>query len=348
MIYLGASRTDLSSKADDWRDRLHAFLFKDRENKVWVMDGRKKISSHDSYFVKMEKTVEYLERKGVLSAAERKWIKDELAYFKRNFDNVVKAEESEMERQAKAYSKRAKKTTQLARDEYKDLMVKLYDAFADWDSGKGKPIAYYFFEELNIRTCPYCNRQYTFTLHTSKAKTSPEYDHFYDKADYPLLAVSFYNLVPSCHTCNHVKGKNNTAKVNPYFKGFDSKFYLYDRDDTNHRLNAAEMLVKGDGVLKMRKEDDSINIDEQGNIDTFGLKGLYDMHDDFVRELLEKAVSYDKTAREQLADAFQKRGYTPDHVYDFIWGKYLEDVNLDNRLLSKLTKDLLEQLEIEK
>ena len=58
MIYLGASRTDLSSKADDWRDRLHAFLFDDRENKVWVMDGRKKISSHDSYFVKMEKTVE--------------------------------------------------------------------------------------------------------------------------------------------------------------------------------------------------------------------------------------------------------------------------------------------------
>lgn len=347
MIFLGASRTDLSSKADDWRALLYAFLFDERDNKVWVTDGRKRISSHDKYFVKMAKTVEYHEGKGVLDTAESKWIKDELYYFETNFDKVVMAEDTELKRQAKDYNNRAKKTTQKARDKYKNLMVKLYDAFTDWESGKGKSIAYYFFEELNIRTCPYCNRQYTFTLHMSNAKTSPEYDHFYDKADYPVLAVSFYNLVPSCHTCNHVKGRRKTAKLNPYFKGFDSKFYLYDKNDTNKRLNAAEMLVKGDGELKLKMENDSINADEQGNIETFGLKGLYDMHNDYVKELLEKAAAYDRTAREQLADAFQKRGYTPDQVYDFVWGKYLDDAHLENRPLSKVTHDLLEQLEID-
>ena len=137
-------------------------------------------------------------------------------------------------------------------------------------------------------------------------------------------------------------------RLNPYFRGFASKFYLYDKNDTSQRLNAAEMLVKGDGELKLRMGDDSINADEQGNIETFGLKGLYDMHNDYVKELLAKAVAYDRTAREQLADAFQKRGYTPDQVFDFIWGKYLDDSFLGNKPLSKLTRDMLEQLEIDK
>jgi hypothetical protein len=35
-------------------------------------------------------------------------------------------------------------------------------------------------KELKVDTCPYCNRQYTFTVDSSK-KTRPQFDHFYPK-----------------------------------------------------------------------------------------------------------------------------------------------------------------------
>jgi len=109
-----------------------------------------------------------------------------------------------------------------------------------------------------------------------------------------------------------------------------------------------EILSQGDGNLELRKTDESESSADKGNIKAFGLKGLYAMHDDYVKEIIEKAAAYDKTARQLIADTFQKRGYSPDQVFDFVWGKYLDDAQYENRVLSKLTKDLLEQLEIKR
>lgn len=43
-----------------------------------------------------------------------------------------------------------------------------------------------------------------------------QFNHFYDKGTYPYLALSFYNLIPSCSTCNSskVKGNANTFENN--------------------------------------------------------------------------------------------------------------------------------------
>jgi len=34
---------------------------------------------------------------------------------------------------------------------------------------------------LNINVCPYCNRQYTFTINSRTGKTRPQFDHFHPK-----------------------------------------------------------------------------------------------------------------------------------------------------------------------
>ena len=61
-------------------------------------------------------------------------------------------------------------------------------------------------KKLNIRTCLYCNRNYTLTVTKGKRKkdkiTRPEFDHFFDKGQNPLLALSIQNLIPSCKICN--------------------------------------------------------------------------------------------------------------------------------------------------
>ena len=77
----------------------------------------------------------------------------------------------------------------------KNIMIKLYKDYTQNKNPFDKNInnAHYFFRKLNIRTCPYCNRHYTFTLSKKNTKVSPEYDHFYDKSSHPLLADRIEN-----------------------------------------------------------------------------------------------------------------------------------------------------------
>jgi len=46
--------------------------------------------------------------------------------------------------------------------------------------------------------------------------------------------------------------------------------------------------------------------------------------------------------------AFQGTARLPQNVYDFVWGKYLEEAEYEDRPLSKLTKEILEQMGIKR
>lgn len=199
------------------------------------------------------------------------------------------------------------------------------------------------FKKLNVRTCPYCNRQYTFTLTPQKIGdpfTSPEFDHFFPKSLYPTLAVCFYNLVPSCHCCNHGKGQK-LLHINPYVDAFDGYFFVCDKDkhvlDKNHLRN-----VRSDDIHICYRGTN----DEEEDVATLGLNQLYTMHGDYVEEMINKANAYNLAVNQDLVDCFQGIYHTAGEIYDFVWGRYLDDAELEKRPLSKLTKDILEQLEI--
>ena len=95
-------------------------------------------------------------------------------------------------------------------------------------------------KKLNIRTCLYCNRNYTLTvikgIRTTDKITRPEFDHYFDKGENPLLSLSIYNIIPSCKTCNsslkgRIKFKLN-QNVHPYIDNvineYEYKFVPYD------------------------------------------------------------------------------------------------------------------------
>lgn len=314
MIYLGDCCDNIPEVAEEWAKSLHDFLFEERKDKL----GRK----YASYYDKKEK-----------EAVGNQII--ELRYFKKHFRNIVLADEKGLEDYSKEHV-----------SEYmKDFMIDLYTAFTQ-HKNDGISNAHYFFRELNIRTCPYCNRHYTFTLDEETGKVAPEYDHFYDKSSHPLVAVSFYNLVPSCHTCNHVKSTKDSAGINPFFSGFKSKFMLLDE-------KGDKLMVDYDKVSMKEKRNDygkltysRLTKEEEGNVETFVLQGLYELHDDYIKELVDKVIAYNPTVRQSLVDAFQDQAYSPQQVYDFVWGRYLEEAQYGKRPLSKLTKDILEQLGI--
>ena len=46
-----------------------------------------------------------------------------------------------------------------------------------------------FVEELQVTVCPYCNRNF---VNSTYKRTMCDLEHFFDKAKYPIFAVSFY------------------------------------------------------------------------------------------------------------------------------------------------------------
>ena len=224
----------------------------------------------------------------------------------------------------------------------KNEFSNLYDGFTQYvPDGETMEVPYIILNELKIRTCPYCNRNYTFAVHREKGRTRPELDHFYNKAHNPLLALTFYNLVPSCPTCNKLKLTNKIG-VNPYFDGFTSKF-IVQREGSNLPI-LAEQLKENDHLLI---GFDNPSKEESLNIEHLALEELYQMHKEEVKELVEKAHAYNnKHVKEALVNSFQGPANTPADVFEFVWGKNLETARQINRPLSKLTKDILDQLEI--
>lgn len=346
MIYLGTSRVNIDSIAGVWKTELYDFLFKKRKSSCCVVkDGYRMVSKHDTYFKKMKGEVKFLRSTNNISLRDAVQIIKELNYFKTRFATLIMGGEDTLKKEAQDYDCRMSTASESAKKNYQKLMIDLYTAFTHEENDKKTSRSHRFFKKLNIRTCPYCNRLYTFTLDSQSGKAAPQYDHFYDKSDYPLLAVSFYNLIPSCPVCNHIKRTKKTATINPYFQGFESRFLFVDDTDESRLLTKAEVMKRGGGKICLRKADGSESNADKGNISTFALNELYALHNDYVSDIVEKIQMYEGICGD-LVSTFQTKAKSPQQVYDFVWGKYLDVAQYENRPLSKLTRDLLDQLGI--
>lgn len=194
--------------------------------------------------------------------------------------------------------------------------------------------AYVFVQELDLRTCPYCNRNYTFVVNEENGKLRPEIDHFYPKSIYPFLAMSFYNLIPSCPICNHTK--SNTVK--------DNLENPYDTKGGSYRFTYMPNSIDFSVVENKKYDFDSFEIKISGNesnIELFKLEELYKQHKDIVLELLIKKAYYPQSYIEELEKSF---GFSQDEIYRYLFSNYNQDDDLHKRPLSKLVRDISEEL----
>ena len=78
---------------------------------------------------------------------------------------------------------------------------------------------------MDINVCPYCNRQYITNYNKNgRNKTTADLDHYYSQKDYPYLALSLYNFIPSCQICNsRFKGPKNFHDK-PYIYPYEEEF----------------------------------------------------------------------------------------------------------------------------
>lgn len=106
-------------------------------------------------------------------------------------------------------------------------------------------------------TCPYCNETTMRIVPVSDEnkidqKMLFDIDHFYSKKRYPYLALSFYNHIPSCRSCNQTfKGDTEftlTTHIHPYDRCFDS---LY-----NFQLNHGILINEEPRLVGIRKKSE--------------------------------------------------------------------------------------------
>lgn len=193
--------------------------------------------------------------------------------------------------------------------------------------------AYIFVEKLDIQTCPYCNRNYIFVV--KKGKLRPEIDHFYPKTVYPYLAVNYFNLIPSCQTCNKTKSdKFHPNWINPY-----------DVEKADYKLTYKPKSINFIEVERLKYDFNSFDINFKStneNIKIFKLKELYKQHKDIVLELLIKKVYYPKS----YIDELKSFGFSEDEIYRYLFCNYKKEEDLYKRPLSKLIKDISEELDL--
>ena len=118
------------------------------------------------------------------------------------------------------------KSSNIFKDIYTDYFSKGQNVYLNTEKTYN---AYDFLKNLNISVCPYCEDEYIDVIINNDGANiirTAELDHFFPKSEYPLLAMSYYNLIPSGKNCNHIKKSKNIGMC-PYEEEIETKTYLY-------------------------------------------------------------------------------------------------------------------------
>jgi len=216
-----------------------------------------------------------------------------------------------------------------------------------------KKFGFDFAKILGISCCPYCNRNYTTSHETSqvgratKKLVFPEFDHFYPKSDHPVLALSFYNLIPSCNVCNtHFKGSKDPIIYNlfhPYTKVKSTHFNFKFFSQNYASLIGKDFAIKLDFDFN---ETTAINNKLKATISFFDIKAIYEKcHSEIIKDIIDKRITYCDEYLSRLQTDY-KMDF--NEAYRILFETHYTEEDLHKRPFSKLKKDIYHDFEISK
>lgn len=195
-------------------------------------------------------------------------------------------------------------------------------------------------EKIGVTVCPYCNRNF---VNNGKDRAMAQFDHFFDKKTFPLFAISLYNLIPCCSSCNHTK-QSESISFSPYdydFRTDDMLTFDYCLENINKyriKINTNENITDCNG--KKRKNPIA------SNIEVLQLREQYNLHTDLLKQIIFKTrtmpESYLQEIREMLKTTIDlDLGMTEEEIY---YDNYLSEEKYHLRPLSKFTHDIVANL----
>lgn len=198
-----------------------------------------------------------------------------------------------------------------------------------------------FLNHLNRSTCTYCNRNYTLSITSNHA--SAQLDHWFPKDKFPILALSFYNLIPACSSCNHMKGNSGKNKIwwrdqalndllHPYFPENDHNFkFDFNFDKNSKKLFVLFNKVEGNKTLKTLK----FNL----------IEDIYQAHSQLeLKDLYDLRKKYPKNYLQYLLDKLHENEPSQEEKYRMLFNIEKNEGDYHKRPFSKFKNDIIEKL----
>lgn len=266
--------------------------------------------------------------------------KSNLKYLDEHLEEIIKGDIEQLCSFDKEM--KCKKRSKKARAAFKKSLRKIfnYDVFSKKSNDKYD--AYDLASNLKIAVCPYCNIEYTTTIVTANQEKicRPAFDHYLPKSEYPLLALSFYNLIPSCTVCN------STLKGTEEFQ-LDKDLHPYrDHVLTDFRFSYSAIGIE-DIKIKVEKREKiegekSLKIDK--TFETFKIEERYNAHKEIAQDLIDLKRAYSEDFFSMLNKAIPSANLSPEDAYRVFIGSYPDERDFYKRPFSKLKHDVAEDL----
>ena len=222
-------------------------------------------------------------------------------------------------------------------DEYLNFFVKIRGFKSIYKEFSKRDINNWIIETSGVKVCPYCNLAYTFNR---GSKTMGQLDHFFPESKYPEFAICYYNLIPSCPTCNRIKSAEIGMLVSPYDEDAFSTMRIFAT--ASKRINYMDLK---DAEANIKLEVLSDRAEEMENVKLMHLNDAYDQVRDYAAEILRKRVMYKNAcSRELIINAVKRAGISDDEILRFYFGNYIDEEK-GKRIMDKMVSDLFHQYE---
>lgn len=194
-----------------------------------------------------------------------------------------------------------------------------------------------FVKAIGIHSCVYCNTQYAITDEENRGYY--QLDHWKPESTYPFLSVCFFNLQPSCATCNLHKSKDLRTYHSIWQESTSGNNELYRFSLTNASLARYIMTHHcSDLKVELGAVQDAALLTPLK--DKLHVDSLYNQLTDVAEEVVWKRMAYDQGYATAISrsGALSTLRYTD--VNRFVLGTYDRPEDIHKRPMAKLTQDV--------
>ncbi len=226
------------------------------------------------------------------------------------------------------------KTNGLLLDEVSTIFSKIfnYESFKrgkEWNTHKLQL-------ELENKFCLYCNM-------VPLPEKGYSFDHFIPQTNYPIFAISLFNLIPSCTTCNTNNKKDipffTQTHIHPYYKDYLQQ-YSFEIDYQKNLLNIRKQ--KKDYSIKYKCTDSGISKIVENSFNDLKLLNEYMYHRNEIDNYLELIYFYDVTHIKSTINFISDRGerITIETLYRALFNREIDCKKFCCNSFSRLIYDI--------
>ena len=218
-----------------------------------------------------------------------------------------------------------------------------YGYYIDRDS----EAAYKLAALMDTNTCCYCNRLYTLTIDNKNTKSGvkthlvrPTFDHWFPQNKYPDLALSYYNLIPSCTLCNSSLKHDNTDM------SLDEYIHPYVDEDCGFRFSYRPLSTGNKVEYAFKIADKAYQQKVINNLNLFKTIEIYDAHAPLeLQDLLDLAQEYPGDYIEQLiTNVMADLNISDNDAYRAVFGIEIDQRHHADRPFSKFKSDIIAEI----